>query len=56
MTKQKLGPGTYNFDNVKSSKLPPSLNLKDERFHHNKKKSDIPGPGKYNISQDLLKK
>lgn len=54
--KEKLGPGTYNFDNVQSSKLPPSLNLKEERFHHKKKKSDIPGPGEYNVSQDLLKK
>lgn len=41
---------------MQNSKLPPCLNLKEERFNKKKIKSQIPGPGEYNVSQELLKK
>jgi hypothetical protein len=54
--KENLGPGTYDHDNMQSSKLPPCLNLKEERFNQKKRISQIPGPGEYNVSQELFKK
>lgn len=36
--------------------MSPCLNLTEKRFGHFKKKSDLPGPGEYNVSQKLLKK
>jgi hypothetical protein len=41
---------------MQSIKLSPCLNLKEERFNQKKRKSQIPGPGEYNVSQELLKK
>ncbi len=54
---ENLGPGVYYSEKpIENNKSSPCLNLKQQRFYHQKKTTELPGPGQYDTSAKILKK